>query len=224
MNKKIILLVILILIVGFGLYYYEEVAIKENLVTKNGDMSFFITSQNPGRGGDLGGLVGADNYCKTLAESVGATGKTWAAYLSAKDGDKVTNARERIGQGPWFNAKGEIIANNLEELHAENNLNKSTALTEKGEMVNGRGDTPNLHDIMTGSDMLGNYFATTTDSTCSNWTSSATGSAAVGHHDRVGINDSPAMKSWISSHLSRGCSLDNLKTTGGGGLFYCFAK
>lgn len=211
--NKILVIIVLIIVVAGGFYFSQP---KE--------MSFFITSQNPGKGGDLGGLAGADAYCQTLAESVGVKDKTWGAYLSANIDGTVKHAKDRIGLGPWYNAKGEIIAENLTQLHGENNLNKNTALTEKGEVVSGRGDEVNLHDIMTGSDMMGNFFATSTDSTCNNWTSSATGSAMVGHHDRVGINDTAPMKSWISSHLSRGCSLENLKTTGGGGLFYCFAK
>jgi hypothetical protein len=187
------------------------------------DMSFFITSKNPGNGGNLGGLAGADAYCKKLAESVGVKGKKWAAYLSTQ-GTSAVNAKDRIGKGPWYNAHGELIANNITELHQTNAIKKTTAVNEKGEIIFGRGDTINLHDILTGSNADGTAVATTTDTTCANWTSSSKGSAYVGHHDRIGINDSAPMKSWNSSHLTRGCSLENFKTTGGGGLFYCFAK
>lgn len=186
-------------------------------------MSFFITSINPGSGGNLGGLAGADAYCAQLAESVGVRGRTWRAYLSTQ-GDAAVNAKDRIGNGPWHNAKGELIANNLDELHGANFLNKQTALNEKGQIVLGRGDTPNEHDILTGSTNMGLAIATSTDTTCNNWTSSDAGSAYVGHHDRIGINDSAPMKSWNSSHLTRGCSVEAFKTTGGAGLYYCFAK
>lgn len=186
-------------------------------------MSFFVTSENPGKGGDLGGLPGADRYCATLAERAGVAGKEWRAYLSMT-GTSTVHARDRIGDGPWYNANGEMVAANVDELHGENKLSKTTSLTEKGEIVSGRGDALNLHDILTGSTMEG-YASTTamTDTTCGNWTSSGDGSAIVGHHDRVGINDSAAMKSWVSSHQTRGCSMDALKSTGGGGLFYCFS-
>lgn len=189
-------------------------------------MSFFITSTNPGKGADLGGLAGADAYCATLAKNVGVTGKTWRAYLSTtpQNGNPGTNARDRIGNGPWYNAKGELVASNLDELHGTNALTKATALTEKGIVVSGRGDTPNEHDILTGSNASGIFVATSTDTTCANWTSNASGSAFVGHHDRIGINDSAPMKSWNSSHLSRGCDIPSLTKSGGAGLFYCFAK
>ncbi len=223
-----LLVVVVVAAVVIGLTYQKPVEVATNDVdaprTASQQMSFFITSQNPGKGGDLGGLAGADAYCATLAEAAGVKGKEWVAYLSTADSDEVMNARDRIGDGPWFNFNGVQIAANVDELHGTNNLNKETALTEKGERVSGRGDTPNEHDILTGSDMLGNYFATSTDSTCSNWTSSTEGSAMVGHHDRIGINDSAPMKSWVASHLSRGCSLDALKSTGGAGKYYCFAK
>jgi hypothetical protein len=189
-------------------------------------MSFFITSKNPGNGANLGGLSGADAYCKTLAESVGVYGKTWRAYLSTTPNglSKGVNAKDRIGNGPWYNAHGELIASTIDELHSTNNIKKTTALNEKGEIIFGRGDSVNLHDILTGSQSDGTALSTSTDTTCANWTSGSNGSAMVGHHDRIGINDSAPMKSWNSSHLTRGCSLDALKTTGGGGLFYCFAK
>ena len=187
-------------------------------------MSFFVTSAGPGTGADLGGLEGADKHCQTLAESAGSAGQTWRAYLSTQ-GDGAVNARDRIGAGPWHNAKGDMIAKDVAELHDGNNLNKNTALNEKGETVNGRGDKPNMHDILTGSQPDGTAFAAGEDRTCGNWTmGGAEGTAIVGHHDRTGLDDSAPAKSWNSSHLSRGgCSLDALKGTGGNGLFYCFA-
>jgi len=191
-----------------------------------GNMSFFIGSNGSGKGGDLGGLEGADRICRTLAEAAGAGGKTWRAYLSTQ-GAGAVNARDRIGSGPWTNAKGVVIAKDLGELHGANNLSKQTALTEKGEVVNGRGDTPNTHDILTGSKPDGTAFGDDADKTCSNWTSSGAGAAMVGHSDRIGLNESAPMKSWNSSHPSRGpgggCTQDDLKSTGGAGLLYCFA-
>ena len=192
-------------------------------------LAFFVTSAGPGKGADLGGLAGADKHCQTLATAAGAGGLTWRAYLSttpaagAAAGVAAVNARDRIGRGPWANAKGVVVAADVEQLHGTNNLNKQTALTEKGEPINGRGDTPNLHDILTGSAPDGRAVAGDKDSTCGNWTLSAEGSALVGHHDRMGLNEEPPAKSWNSSHPSRGCSQDALKATGGGGLFYCFA-
>jgi hypothetical protein len=192
-----------------------------------GDMTFFITSVGSGKGGDLGGLAGADKICQMLGQAGGATSKTWQAYLSTQ-GAGAVNARDRIGKGPWQNAKGVVIAKDLAELHGKNNLTKETGLTEKGEMVNGRGDTPNMHDILTGSQPDGTAFAAGDDRTCGNWTKSGQGSAMVGHHDRQGLRDDDASKSWNSSHPSRGpeggCSQNDLKSTGGNGLFYCFAS
>jgi hypothetical protein len=192
-------------------------------------MSFFLTSVNPGKGADLGGLAGADQYCQNLATSVGAGGKVWRAYLSAAGGASgaAVNARDRIGKGPWQNAKGVVVAASVDELHGNNNLSKQTALTEKGEVVSGRGDPVNQHDILTGSDAEGRLALAASaggDTTCGNWTKSGEGSAFVGHHDRQGLNESAPMKSWNASHPSRGCSLDSLKSTGGSGLFYCFAS
>lgn len=189
------------------------------------DLSFFVTSVNPGKGADLGGLEGADRHCQALAAAVGAGGKTWRAYLSAAaaDGKPAINARDRIGSGPWVNAKGVVIAKNVDELHGANNLNKGTALTEKGDAVRGRGDSPNDHDILTGSAADGRAVAGDKDTTCGNWTRSGEGSALVGHHDRIGLRDDDASRSWNSSHPSRGCSLEALRSTGGAGLFYCFA-
>ncbi|QCO14153.1 hypothetical protein D3869_02280 [Azospirillum brasilense] len=190
-------------------------------------MSFFITSAGPGKGADLGGLEGADRHCRQLAQAVGAGGRDWKAYLStqAADGRPAVNARDRIGAGPWQNAKGQVIARSVEDLHATNGLTKQTGLTETGETVKGRGDTPNTHDILTGSQPDGTAFAGAEDRTCGNWTrSGAEGAAMVGHHDRMGLGDDPPAKSWNSSHLTRGgCSQDALKSTGGAGLLYCFA-
>ena len=188
-------------------------------LAQDNTMSFFVTSQGSGKGADLGGLAGADAHCATLAEAAGVTGKTWHAYLSTSD----TDARERIGSGPWLNAKGEKIADDVASLHSDaNNLTKQTALNEKGEVINGRGDTPNRHDILTGSKPDGTRIA---DQTCGDWTlSGAEGAAMVGHSDRTGLDDSAAAKSWNSSHASRGgCSQEALAGTGGDGLFYCFA-
>ena len=189
------------------------------------NMTFFVTSAGPGKGADLGGLEGADRQCQTLAQAAGAGSRTWRAYLStsASGGGAAVNARDRIGRGPWTNAKGVVIAKDVAELHGTNNLTKQTAVTEKGEPINGRGDTPNMHDMLTGTQPDGTAFAGTDDKTCGNWTKSGDGSAVVGHHDRMGLNDSAEAKSWNSSHGSRGCSQDALKGTGGAGLFYCFA-
>jgi len=191
---------------------------------------FFVTSVGIGNGGNLGGLAGADNYCQQLAQAAGAGAKTWRAYLSAQpaDGAPAVNARDRIGKGPWQNSKGVVIAKDAAELHgAANNLTKATALSEKGDVINGRGDTPNRHDVLTGSQPDGTAFAAGDDRTCKNWTSSTQGAAMVGHADRVGLRDDDASKSWNSSHPSRGpdggCSQNDLKSTGGDGLFYCFS-
>src|SRR6266516_227946 len=189
-------------------------------------MSFFVTSVGAGKGANLGGLKGADQHCQMLAQAAGAGDRNWVAYLSTQ-GPGAVNARDRIGKGPWYNAMGIIIANDLAELHGKNNISKQTALTEKGEPVNGRGDTPNMHDILTGSQPDGTAFPAGEDMTCHNWTSSGEGSAMAGHHDRQGLRDDDASKSWNSSHPSRGpdggCSQSDLKSTGGNGLFYCFA-
>jgi hypothetical protein len=190
-------------------------------------MSFFVTSTPIGKGGDLGGLEGADKHCQSLAQAAGAGGKTWRAYLSTQ-GANAVNARDRIGRGPWTNAKGVVIAKDVADLHgASNNLTKQTALTEKGEVVKGRGDQPNMHDILTGSQPDGTAFSGSEDRTCGNWTKSTAGAAMLGHADRAGLDDSAAAKSWNSSHPSRGpgggCTQDDLKSTGGNGLLYCFA-
>ncbi len=180
-------------------------------------MTFFVTSVGVGDGANLGGLDGADAHCTKLAEAAGSTGKTWKAYLSAEG----VNAKDRIGAGPWQNFKGEVIATDVANLHsADSKLTKATALTETGAVVNGRGDTPNQHDILTGSNPDGTLAA---GQTCGDWTLNGEGSAMVGHSDRTGLNDSDAAKSWNSSHPSRGCSQENLVGTGGAGLLYCFA-
>ena len=193
---------------------------------QQGNMTFFTTSAGKGKGADLGGLEGADAHCAALAKAAGAKAANWRAYLSTTlpGGDAGVNARDRIGKGPWTNAKGVVVAKNVNELHSDkSNLSKQTALTEKGEMVKGRGDTPNQHDILTGSDPAGNFSTAGGDTTCGNWTKSGEGSAIVGHHDLQGLKDTRHMKSWNSSHGSRGCSQENLVATGGNGLFYCFA-
>ena len=189
------------------------------------NMTFFITSIGSGKGADLGGLAGADQHCQSLATAAGAGHRTWRAYLStnASADQSAINARDRIGRGPWHNAKGVLIARDLDELHGSNNVNKQTALTEKGDIVNGRGDTPNMHDILTGSQPDGRAFPGGQDMTCGNWSKSAEGAAMVGHHDRIGLRDDEPAKSWNSSHRSRGCSQEDLRATGGNGLFYCFA-
>lgn len=182
-------------------------------------MSFFVTSTNPGTGGNFGGLAGADAHCTTLAEAAGVTGKTWKAYLSTS----TENARDRIGTGPWVNAAGVTIAEGVDPLHgAGNSITKETALTERGEVVNGRGDSPNRHDILTGSLPDGTVAA---GMTCEDWTSNGPEAVGmVGHHDRRGLDDSDAAKSWNSSHSSRGgCGIEALRGTGGDGLLYCFA-
>ena len=189
-------------------------------------MTFFVTSAGPGKGADLGGLAGADAHCQKLAQSTGAGAKTWRAYLSTQ-GSGAVNARDRIGKGPWANARGVVIAKDVAELHGANNLTKQTALSEKGDVINGRGDTPNRHDILTGSQADGTAFTGSDDRTCKNWTSSTQGTAMVGHGDRIGLNEEPPAKSWNTSHPSRGpdggCSQADLRSTGGDGLLYCFA-
>jgi hypothetical protein len=185
---------------------------------QDGAMSFFVTSENPGNGGDLGGLEGADAHCAALAEAAGVTGKTWRAYLSTS----AENARDRIGAGPWVNAAGVTVAADVDALHGANEIGKETALNERGEVVNGRGDEPNRHDILTGSMPDGTLAE---GMTCADWTSGGEDTAGMlGHHDRMGLDESDAAKSWNSSHSSRGgCGMEALRSTGGDGLFYCFA-
>ncbi len=192
--------------------------------SQQNEMSFFITSVGSGDGANLGGLAGADAHCQELAEAAGSSGKTWHAYLSvhASGGSPAENARDRIGFGPWYNANGVEVATNLNNLHGpNNNLNKQTALTENGDIVNGRGDSPNQHDILTGSTLDGRIVEDGSNHTCSNWTSNGTGTAHVGHFDRTGGGQNPT--SWNSAHGSRGCSQQDLVGTGGNGYFYCFA-
>ena len=192
-------------------------------------MTFFVTSVGSGNGANTGGLAGADAHCQQLAQSAGGGGHTWHAYMStqAAGGQATVNARDRIGKGPWTNAKGVVVAKDIAELHGQNNLTKQTSLSEKGDVINGRGDTPNRHDALTGSQPDGTAFAPGEDRTCGNWTSSTKGSAMLGHIDRQGLREDDASHSWNSSHPSRGpdggCSQNDLKSTGGDGLFYCFA-
>jgi hypothetical protein len=203
------------------------VALPVAAQAQGADTGFFVTSAGIGKGADLGGLAGADAHCQKLAAAAGMGGKSWRAYLSTQ-GANAVNARDRIGAGPWSNAKGVVIAKSVDDLHsAANNLTKQTALTETGEVVKGRGDTPNMHDVLTGSSADGRSIPGDADMTCRNWTSSTTGAAMVGHSDRTGLDDSAPAKSWNASHPSRGpgggCAQDDLKGTGGAGLLYCFA-
>lgn len=198
----------------------------------SGPMSFFVTSVGSGKGADLGGLAGADAHCQKLATAAGAGNRTWRAYLSTPgafpggnnpNGVPSVHARDRIGQGPWHNAKGALIARDLAHLHNGNHLDKTTALDERGQPVKGRGDNPNEHDMLTGSRADGTAFAPQTDTTCKAWTSSTDGSAIVGHHDRIGPLPENWATSWNFSHQSAGCSQEALIRTGGAGRFYCFA-
>ncbi len=189
---------------------------------QDAEMSFFLTSKGPGDGGNLGGLEGADAHCQSLAEAAGAGHKTWRAYLSTA-GDDAVNARDRIGSGPWANANGVQVAADVDDLHSDNNkLSKENSVSETGEVISGRGDSPNRHDILTGSDLDGTAFLGEGHDACGNWTSnSSDGSARVGHHDRIGGGQNPT--SWNNAHGSRGCSQGDLQGTGGDGLYYCFA-
>jgi hypothetical protein len=214
MNRKQILWIAVVLAIGSSYSAFGQDA----------QMSFFLVSGGPGNGADLGGLQGADRHCQMLAETAGAGGRTWRAYLSAaaSGGQAAVNARDRIGRGPWYNYKGVRVGANVDNLHTEDNtITKQTVLTEKGEMTNGRGDSPNRHDILTGSQQDGTAFPGDEDTTCQNWRSRGEGSARVGHFDRTGGGQYPS--SWNSAHGSRGCSQANLQGTGGDGLFYCFA-
>jgi len=208
-------------------------SISSNALAEDAEMTFFITSTGPGKGGDLGGLEGADKHCTTLAAAAGSKLTNWKAYLSVNakiertdKGAKVipgVNARDRIGTGPWVNAKSELIAENIEQLHSDtNNISKEIALDENGKPIKARGDKPNQHDILTGSTPAGEYSTAGGDTTCSGWTSSDKGSAIVGHHDKVGLSKDRHMVSWNSAHGSAGCSAEALPKTGGNGLFYCF--
>ena len=223
MNKtRIVFGTISLLVLGSSLAISQQKGTPQT-------MSFFVTSAGPGKGADLGGIAGADRHCQTLAGAAGAGNRTWRAYLSvgAADGQPAVNARDRIGQGPWYNAKGGRIAMNLTDLHGDtaeaarlgNNLSRTTVMTEKGEPIKGAGDTPNQHDILTGSTTDGKAYTDGADHTCKNWTSSGEGTAQLGHFDRTGGGNT----SWNSAHPSRGCSQDNLVSTGGAGYLYCFA-
>jgi hypothetical protein len=216
-NRSIARIVVLVLLVGASLTAAAQ--------TGTNDMTFFVTSAGKGKGADLGGLEGADAHCLALAKAAGSKQTSWRAYLSttAPGGAAGVSARERVGKGPWRNAKGEVVARNVDDLHSASvNINKKTALTETGEVVSGRGDPVNMHDILTGSDPNGFFSTAGGDTNCKNWSSSAEGSAIVGHHDRIGLSQSWHMMSWNSSHGTPGCSQDALKSTGGAGLFYCF--
>ncbi len=209
------------LAVGLALLFAAPVSAQQ------ANMSFFVTSHGPGKGADLGGLAGADAHCQALAASVGAGGKTWHAYLSTQ-GAGAVNARDRIGKGPWMNAKGVVIAKDVADLHSDHNkLTKQNDLSEKGEVISGRGDKPNRHDILTGSKPDGTAFPPDKDMTCKNYTSSTEGSVMLGHNDREGLRDDAESHSWNSSHPSRGpgggCTQKDLQSTGGDGLLYCFA-
>ncbi|MSQ71774.1 MAG: lectin [Betaproteobacteria bacterium] len=228
MNIKIKLSILAIACASISGGTFAQDAAKKAVAKQSGAqprMGFFVTSQGPGNGANLGGLAGADKHCQSLAQAAGAGKRTWHAYVSttADGGAKTVNARDRIGKGPWHNAKGELIARDVDQLHENGNITKQTALTEKGAVVNGRGDKPNMHDILTGSDSHGRAFPAGQDTTCGNWTKSGDGVAQVGHHDRQGLREDVVAKSWNQSHPSRGCSQANLVSTGGAGLFYCFA-
>jgi hypothetical protein len=218
------------LIVTSALALLGTVPVWAQQTPQSPNMTFFVTSAGPGKGADLGGLEGADRLCQTLAVSAGAGSKTWHAYLStqAEGGAQAMNARDRLGHGPWQNFKGEVIAQNVDDLHSENNkINAQTALTERGTMVPNRAFTPNYHDVLTGTQADGKAFPAGEDRTCRNWSSSTQGAAMVGHLDRQGLGDDAASKSWNASHPSRGpdggCSQTDLRSTGGNGLLYCFA-
>jgi len=219
-KSQFLFISVVIVLLGCSGSYTQQ----EETPVQQEEMSFFITSEGPGNGADLGGLEGADQHCQMLAETVGGGNRTWHAYLSISPADDqvAVHARDRIGQGPWYNAQGVRIAENVADLHTENNnVNKQTGLNEKGEITNGRGDDPNRHDILTGSQSDGTVFSSEDDRTCQNWTSSAEGHAQIGHFDRTGGGDSPT--SWNSAHATRGCSQENLRDMGGDGLLYCFA-
>lgn len=209
----------------FALAALSSFVVTLPVQAQNTDMSFFLTSAGPGDGANLGGLAGADAHCQSLADAAGAGDRSWRAYLSTSPADDAAavNARDRIGTGPWFNANGVRVAENVDDLHSDGNrLSKENSISETGDVINGRGDSPNRHDILTGSDLDGRAFDDGADHTCQNWTySGSDGSAQVGHHDRTGGGANPT--SWNNAHPSRGCSQSDLQGTGGDGLFYCFA-
>jgi len=217
------------MLAGAALLALGGIAQAQQQAPQAPNMTFFVTSNGPGKGADLGGLEGADAHCQMLAQSVGAGGKTWHAYLSTSTNaaapDKTVNARDRIGKGPWQNFKGEVIATSVDDLHNDNNnkISATTGLTERGNKLPVFGYTPNYHDIMTGSQPDGRAFPGNMNMTCNNWTSSTFGKAEVGHVDRTGLSDTAQAHSWNSSHQSRDCTQDGLRSTGGNALFYCFA-
>ena len=210
---------------AFGAMTLLALGLAGEALAQQNNMSFFVTSAGSGKGADLGGLEGADRHCQALAQAAGAGNRTWRAYLStsASGGQPAVNARDRIGKGPWQNAKGVAIAKTVDDLHGDNNLTKQTALNENGAPVNGAGDKPNMHDMLTGSQPDGRAFSGDKDMTCGNWTSGTSGNAMLGHHDRTGLDESAPAKSWNSSHPSRDCTQAGLIATGGNGLLYCFA-
>jgi hypothetical protein len=229
MNRTLALVALASLFAASGAVAQQQPAPAPQL-PQAPNMSFFVTGNGPGKGADLGGIEGADRHCQTLAERHGAGGKTWRAYLSTQpaDGKPAVNARERIGNGPWQNFKGTAVATSVDDLHSANNkLGVDNSLSERGLIIPYRGFAPNRHDVLTGSDMQGRAFPAGEDRTCRNWTSSTQGAAMVGHIDKMGLRDDEASKSWNSSHPSRGpdggCSQNDLRSTGGDGLFYCFA-
>ena len=211
--KKAIISIVVIALFAFA---------AQSMMAQDADMTFFLTGKGPGDGANLGGLEGADAHCTAMAEAAGVTGKTWRAYLSTTGSDGV-NAKDRIGTGPWHNAKGVQVASSVADLHSDNNmLSKENSISAEGKQINGRGDDPNRHDILTGSKMDGTAGSDSVDTNCQNWTTNAeNGSALVGHHDRDGGGTNPT--SWNEAHGSRGCGQENLQGTGGDGLFYCFA-
>jgi len=226
MNKSKLLIIAVLALGGVA----ADAEAQQPQLPQSPNMTFFVTSFGPGKGGDLGGLEGADRYCQQLAERHGAGAKTWHAYLSTQvdEGKAAVNARDRIGTGPWQNFKGEIVAQNVDDLHSDNNkLGMDMSLSERGQIIPGVGFAPNRHDVLTGSTAEGRAFPPGEDRTCRNWTSSTQGAAMVGHIDRKGLRDDTASRSWNSSHASRGpeggCSQNDLRSTGGDGLYYCFA-
>jgi hypothetical protein len=225
MNKSMVLIV-----AALSLGAASGAKAQQPQLPQSPNMTFFVTGFGPGKGGDLAGLEGADRYCQQLAERHGAGAKTWRAYLStqAAEGKPAINARDRVGTGPWQNFKGEVVAQNADDLHSDNNkLSMNTSLSERGQIIPGVGFAPNRHDVLTGSTAEGRAFPPDEDRTCRNWTSSAQGAAMVGHIDRKGLRDDAPSRSWNASHPSRGpeggCSPSDLRSTGGDGLFYCFA-
>ena len=228
-KSKVLMIAALTLGVTSGVSAQQQPAAPPQL-PQAPNMTFFVTGAGPGKGADLGGLEGADAHCQTLAARHGAGGKTWRAYLSTQEaaGKPAVNARDRIGNGPWQNFKGQVVATSLDDLHSDNNkLGFDNSLSERGQIIPGVGFAPNRHDVLTGSTPEGRAFPAAEDRTCRNWTSSTQGAAMVGHIDKKGLRDDPPSRSWNSSHPSRGadggCSQSDLRGTGGDGLFYCFA-